>query len=210
MRSELHGLYAVTPDTSDTARLLAMADAALQGGCRWMQYRDKISSPAERQGRAATLATLCRRHGAQLIINDDIGLAIKVDAAGVHLGRDDGDIASARRRLGPGKIIGASCYGDFASAIDAAAAGADYAAFGAVFPSPTKPEATNVPLALFTRAQAELPIPTCAIGGITLGNAADVIRAGAALTAVITDLFDAADIAARATAYRHLFEELAP
>lgn len=207
MLPELRGLYAITPDQPDTARLLADCAAALTGGCRWLQYRDKISSVDERLARAHQLAALCRQHGAVLIINDDVELALAAGAAGVHLGRDDGDIAAARGKLGNAFIIGASCYGDFALAQAAESAGADYVAFGAVFPSPTKPQAPLAPLELFGYAHNKLALNTCAIGGITLDNAPSVIAAGADLIAVITDLFAAPDIAGRAAAYQRLFED---
>ncbi len=204
---ELRGLYAITPDTPDTASLIDRVEAALKGGCRWVQYRDKLSTRETRISRAHALATLCRLHNAGLIINDDVDLAIAVDAAGVHIGRDDGDIASARRRIGDKKLIGVSCYADFDAASAAADAGAGYIAFGAVFASPTKPEAVTAPLELFARAREQLTVPACAIGGITLDNATLAIDAGARLLAVITDLFSAPDIAQRAAAYQRLFEE---
>lgn len=205
--AEMRGLYAITPDEPDASRLLSMVEAALAGGCRWLQYRDKISSPEERLARGAALAALCRRSGAALIVNDDIGLARAVSAAGVHLGRDDGSLAKARAALGPDAIVGASCYADLEAARRAAAAGADYVAFGAVYPSPTKPAASKAPIELFARCRTEMNVPVCAIGGITLANGLPLIAAGASLLAVITDLFSAPDIAARSAAYRHLFEE---
>lgn len=206
MRPELRGLYAITPDEADDSRLFDLADAALAGGCKWLQYRDKIADEAQRRQHAERLAALCRAHGAALIVNDDIDLALAVDAAGVHLGRDDGDLAAARARLGD-RLLGVSCYDDFALAQAAVAAGADYVAFGAVYPSATKPNAVRAPLALFARAAAELPAPACAIGGITLANAAPVVAAGATLIAVITDLFAAPDVRARAAALQALFKE---
>lgn len=204
---EMRGLYAITPDEPDTQHLLAAVDAALAGGCRWLQYRDKVSPGAVRRERADALQAMCLRYGAALIINDDVDLARAVGAAGVHLGRDDGDPAAARALLGAGKIIGASCYDDFETARRAVAAGASYVAFGAVCPSPTKPAAVRAPIELFARARTELDVPVCAIGGITLAHAAPLIAAGADLLAVITDLFSAPDIAARAAAYQHLFKE---
>lgn len=206
MPPELRGLYAITPDEADDARLFDLAGSTLAGGCKWLQYRDKIADKAGRRQRAAQLAALCRAHGAGLIVNDDIDLALAVDAAGVHLGRDDGDLAAARARLGD-RLLGVSCYDDFALAQAAVAAGADYVAFGAVYPSSTKPNAVRAPLALFARAAAELPVPACAIGGITLATAAPVVAAGAALIAVITDLFAAPDVRARAAALQALFKE---
>lgn len=204
------GLYAITPDQADGSRLLAAAAAVLDGGCRWLQYRDKISPATERARRARALAAACRLRGAHLIINDDIELAAAVGAAGVHLGRDDGAPDAARERLGSGTIVGVSCYADFARARAAAAAGADYVAFGAVYASPTKPAAERAPLELFARCRAELAIPACAIGGITLATTPPLIAAGAHLVAVISDLFSAPDIAAQAAAYQRLFEEPQP
>ncbi|MGE5471673.1 MAG: thiamine phosphate synthase [Bacteroidota bacterium] len=207
MAAKLRGLYAITPEQADGSRLLAEVEAALAGGCRLLQYRDKLSAMPERVRRAHALRDLTRRFAARLLINDDLALARLVDADGVHLGADDGNLLAARAILGPGKILGASCYADFAAAERASAAGADYVAFGAVHPSPTKPQAARATPELFTRARAELPVPSCAIGGITLAGAPALIAAGADLLAVITDLFSAPDIAARAAAYQHLFEE---
>lgn len=205
---ELRGLYAITPERENAADLLHDAGAVLAGGCRLLQYRDKQSDAAERRARGAALKILCEQAGAALIINDDLVLATSLGAHGVHLGRDDGDLAAARDVLGKGAIIGASCYADFALAKAAAKAGADYVAFGAVFSSPTKPEAASASLDLFRCCRAELAVPACAIGGITINNAQTVLAAGADLLAVITDLFAATDIAARAAAYQSLFKEL--
>lgn len=206
----MRGLYAITPEAAEAAPLLAGVEAALCGGCRLLQFRDKASPMTERVARARALRALTRRHGARLIVNDDLALAALVDADGVHLGGSDGDLRAARAILGPDKILGASCYADFAAARAAAAAGVDYVAFGAVYPSPTKPEAVRAPLALFAQARQELPAACCAIGGITLDNAPPLIAAGADLLAVITDLFSAPDIAARAAQYQRLFEDTTP
>lgn len=209
----LTGLYAITPDGLDTPLLLAAVEAALSGGCRWLQYRNKVADASQKRQQAEQLQTLCNAHGAGLIINDDPSLALAVGAAGVHLGREDGALAAARQLLGPGAILGASCYQDFALARRAVAEGASYVAFGAVHPSPTKPQAARAPLALFEQARTELPVPACAIGGITLDNVAPVIQAGAQLVAVISDLFQIPGapqaIAARAAAYQRLFEDFA-
>lgn len=140
-----------------------------------------------------------------LVINDDLALALAVGADGVHLGRDDGDPAEARRALGPGRILGVSCYDEWARAEVGAAAGVDYLAFGAVYPSPTKPHAPRAGLELLVRAKRELGLPVVAIGGITLDNAPPLIAAGASLLAVISDVFSAPDPAARAAAYAGLF-----
>ena len=207
MGHKLRGLYAITPEQADGARLLREVEAALGGGCRIVQYRDKLSAMPERVARARALRELTRRHGAKLLINDDLALALLVDADGVHLGKDDGNLMAARAMLGPERILGASCYADFSAAQAASAAGVDYVAFGAVYPSPTKPNAPLAGTDLFFDAKIRFTVGTCAIGGITLANAPPLIAAGADLLAVITDLFSAPDIAARAAAYQHLFEE---
>ena len=205
--ARLRGLYAVTPERADGGALLADVEAALAGGCRVVQLRDKLSPMAERLARARALRAATLRHGALLLINDDLALCRLVDADGVHLGRDDGDLALARRLLGPEKILGASCYADLARAQAAEQAGADYVAFGAAFPSPTKPAAANATVDLFFQAKTALTVKVCAIGGITAANAPTLLAAGVDLLAVITDLFSAPDIAARAAAYQRLFEE---
>lgn len=207
MGHKLRGLYAITPEYEDGARLLSEVEAALAGGCRIVQYRDKISAMPECVARARALGELTRRHNAKLLINDDLALAVLVEADGVHLGKDDGNLMAARAILGPNRILGASCYADFAAAQAAEAAGVDYVAFGAVYPSPTKPNAPFAASDLFFAPNFRLTVATCAIGGITLANAPPLIAAGADLLAVITDLFSAPDIAARAAAYQTLFEK---
>jgi thiamine-phosphate pyrophosphorylase len=197
----MRGLYAITPDFAELEPLLRKVEQALKAGVALLQYRNKIISKDKRLLQAKELAPLARGYGVPLIINDDVEIAAAVGANGVHLGREDGDLAAARAKL-PGRILGASCYDDLDKARAAVRAGANYVAFGSVFPSPTKPQAVKAPLSLFA---ANLGVPLCAIGGITLANAPALIAAGADLLAVITDLFDAPDIAARAAQYRKLF-----
>lgn len=203
----LHGLYAITPEQADASRLLADVAAVLAGGGRIVQYRDKQSTMPERVARARALRALTRQHGACLIINDDLALARLVDADGVHLGGDDGCLAAARAILGPDKLLGASCYGELERARAAVRAGADYVAFGAVYPSSVKPDAPRATVDLFAAAKTEFTVATCAIGGITLDNAPPLLAAGADLLAVISDLFSAPDIAARAGQYQQLFAQ---
>lgn len=190
----MRGLYAITPEGPG---LITKVRAALEGGIALLQYRNKHGT----LGEAKEIARLARERGVPLIINDDIDLALRVGADGAHLGRDDGDFSIARKKM-KGGILGASCYDRIELAQAAVAAGADYVAFGSVFASPTKPRAVRAPLSLFKN---NLGVPLCAIGGVTLANAPQVIAAGADLLAVISDLFDAPDIAARARAYGKLF-----
>ncbi len=203
----LRGLYAITPEDADSERLVARVRAALEGGepAGWaaLQYRSKLAAPALRRAQARRLAELARARAIPFIVNDDLDLALEVGADGIHLGREDCALAAARGRLA-GKLLGASCYDSLDLARAAVAAGADYVAFGSVFPSATKPDAVRAPLALF-RAAAALGVPLVAIGGVRLENAAEVLRAGAHAVAVLSDLFDAEDIGARARAFTRLF-----
>jgi thiamine-phosphate pyrophosphorylase len=191
---KLRGLYAITPECADA---LDKVRQALEGGIALLQYRRKRRDLHE----AREISALARRYQVPLIVNDDVELALELDAAGAHLGRDDGDLALARKRLA-GRILGASCYNDAALARRAVESGADYVAFGSVFVSPTKPDAARAPLALFA---FDAGVPLCAIGGVTIENAPQLLDAGADLLAVLSDLFDAPDIAARAAQYRKLF-----
>jgi thiamine-phosphate pyrophosphorylase len=197
MNRKISGLYAVTPDQTSTELLLEKVRLAISGGASAVQYRNKRAPAPLQLRQAEALASLTRTSGALFIVNDSIELARAVDADGVHLGRDDGDIASARAQL-PDKIIGISCYNELQRAELAARQGADYVAFGAAFPSSTKPNGTRAPLALYRQAAGRLAIPVVAIGGIDAHNARELVDAGVAAVAVISALFDAEDVAAAA------------
>ncbi|MFK3649659.1 thiamine phosphate synthase [Lysobacter enzymogenes] len=200
------GLYAITPDEADTARLLARTASVLDAGAAWLQYRNKPADAALRRDQALALLPLCRARGVPLIVNDDWRLAAQIGADGAHLGEDDGELAAARAALGPAAILGASCYDDIALARAAAAGGASYVAFGAFFPSPTKPRARRAAPELLVQA-GPLGLPRVAIGGITPDNARSLVRAGADLVAVISGVFDAPDPAAAVRAYLSSFED---
>jgi thiamine-phosphate pyrophosphorylase len=205
MQRAVAGLYAITHEDADTKRLVHKAQAALSGGAGLLQYRNKSGDLTLKHDQAQALLALCRSAGALLIVNDDLDLALAIGADGVHLGRDDGDIAAARARLGPHMLLGVSCYDRLELADAAVAAGADHVAFGSVFASPTKPGAVRAPLELFTRARARLAVPIVAIGGITAENAGAVIDAGADAVAVISAIFNVDDITAAAAAFHDLF-----
>ncbi|MGB9128225.1 MAG: thiamine phosphate synthase [Thiobacillus sp.] len=200
------GIYAITPETAETERLLTQVEAALLGGVAAVQYRDKSGDVARRHEQASELAALCRQFRVPLIVNDDLRLADLCDADGVHLGRDDSSLREARIILGTGKFIGASCYQSLELAQAAQAGGADYVAFGSFFPSPTKPAAPRADLALLREAARTLRVPIVAIGGITLANAPSLLDAGADSLAVLSALFDAPDIRASARDLNQLFE----
>lgn len=198
------GLYAITDSALLAGRLRASVHAALQGGARVVQYRDKSTDRAQRLDDVLMLLPLCRQHGVPLLINDDVELAVATGADGVHLGRGDATLVAARARLGPQAIIGATCHDSLDFAAEAASHGASYLAFGAMYPSATKPGAATARLATLTAAR-RFGLPVVAIGGISSDNAAPVIAAGADNVAVISDLWTAPDIAARAREFSRLF-----
>lgn len=204
-REMLRGLYTITPDDMLLPRLSAMVSMVLRGGGRLVQYRNKTAPPPLRRAQAAELLRICRAAGALLIVNDDLPLALEIGADGVHLGGDDGDAAAARAVLGPERILGVSCYADLDRVAAAARAGADYVGVGSVYASGTKPHAARASLDLLGEAKRRFDLPVAAIGGITLENAPAAITAGADMVALITDLFDAMDISARAEAFQNLF-----
>lgn len=203
--AQLTGLYAITDSQLLPGdKLIAGVTAAIAGGAQIIQYREKSTDQTRRMHEATQLRQLCHRHGITLIINDDVALAAEIGADGVHLGRDDGAIESARQQL-PNGIIGVSCYNDWPRAEMAQAAGADYVAFGAFYPSSTKPNAVTADTSLLTRAHQTLEIPVVAIGGITAENGATLIDAGADMLAVVQGIFGQPNIGHAAKQYAQLF-----
>ena len=204
---QINGLYAITPDEADTDLLVAKVEAALQGGISLLQYRNKQASHKLQTQQARAILLLCRQYQVPLIINDSVKLFLTLDADGVHIGADDGNIAEVRARIGADKVLGASCYNRFDLALSAQQAGATYVAFGACYASSTKPHAPVADLDLFKQAKAQLHIPAVAIGGIALTNAPSVIQAGADSIAVINAIFNADDVKLAAQHFAHLFKE---
>ena len=197
------GLYLITPDDPDPSQLFARTRPLLAfASC--LQLRNKAMDADALRVAGIALRSACKDAGVPLLINDDAALAAELGADGVHLGEHDGDVASARRLLGDDAIIGASCYDDIERARRLAAEGASYLAFGAFFPSPTKPKARRASLQLL-RDSTHLGLPRVAIGGITPDNAPSLVDAGADLVAVISGVFDAPDPVAAARAYLSLF-----
>lgn len=193
--SRLSGLYAITDETlTGPENFARQVELALKGEARIIQYRDKSTDAGRRLQQASTLKSLCDQYSALLIINDDIELAARVQADGVHLGEADHSITQARTRLGEAAIIGQSCYNQLDLALQAQAKGADYVAFGAFFSSATKPHARHASIELLSQAKTRLTIPVCTIGGIDENNAASLIDAGADMVAVINGLFAQPDI----------------
>ncbi len=205
--SSLRGLYAISDSqlTPGDAMLPAML-SAIRGGAHLVQYRDKSSDRAECAHLARRLQQLCHEHEVPLIINDDVELAIAVNADGVHLGNQDMSVDQARAQMGPHAIIGASCHDSLDVAVTAVRAGADYVAFGSFFDSPTKPQAVRAPVSLLQSARSTIHVPICAIGGITPDNGLELIKAGAHMLAVISGIFAQPDITAAARRYAQLFD----
>ncbi len=201
----MRGLYLVTPNWDDTDKLLDCTRAALHAGAAMVQYRHKQASATLRREQAAALQSLCRRYGRPLVINDHLSLCLTLDADGVHLGGTDEAVRHARSVLGPGKIVGASCYGDLALAHAAARDGASYVAFGGFYPSPVKKYSFVTEPALLVRARAELALPIVVIGGMTPANAAPLVARGADMVAAITSVYAAPQPGEAAAGFDALF-----
>lgn len=197
------GLYAITQTANKSGdAIINEVAAAIRGGAVIVQYRDK--NPTDALFIARELVSICHQHNVPLLINDDIELAKQSGADGVHLGREDGVVAQARKQLGNDAIIGVSCYNFVAQALAAQEQGATYAAFGRFFPSASKPLAAPADIETLRLAKRVLTIPIVAIGGILPANGAPLLAAGADLLAVIGGVFDhQPELSARA--YQSLF-----
>ncbi|WP_034348343.1 thiamine phosphate synthase [Noviherbaspirillum massiliense] len=201
----MKGLYIVTPDWDDTTRLLEVTEAALRGGAALVQYRHKTASPQLREEQARQLQALCRRHGRPFIINDFVDLCLALNADGIHVGGTDVPVADVRAAVGPGKIVGASCYGSLELARDAHSAGASYVAFGGFYPSRVKKYEVATQPEIVTRARAEIPLPNVVIGGMTHENAAPLVALGADMVAVISSVYMVDEPEAAARRFAQMF-----
>jgi len=190
----LSGLYAITDQHLMSGDVLfSKVEAALRGGCRMLQYRHKQASDKLKRSEAQQLRELCWQYQASLIINDDLELALAVQADGVHIGQTDIPLRRVRRQVGQQLLIGVSCHNSLELAQEAQQEGASYVAFGRFFTSHTKPQAPAAELEILQHAKQQLQTPIVAIGGITRDNAPLAIRQGADMVAVIHDLFSAQD-----------------
>lgn len=201
----MRGLYLVTPDWDDTSRLVEVTRRALEGGAALVQYRNKTASEALRLEQASALLALCRQFDTPLLINDHVALCMRLDADGVHVGGTDAPVAAVRAALGPGKIVGASCYGRFELAEAAQAAGASYVAFGGFYPSRVKVYEVSTPPDIVARAKAALSVPVVVIGGMTVENARPLVELGADMVAAISSVAGAADPYGAAREFVELF-----
>ena len=205
MKIDMMGLYLVTPDWDDTARLLEVTGRALEAGAALVQYRNKTASEALRREQAAALLALCRQHDRPLVINDHVDLCLQLGADGVHVGGLDAPVAAVRAALGPDKIVGASCYGQLALARSAQDAGASYVAFGGFYPSRVKVYEVSTPPAIVARARAALTVPVVVIGGMTVEGARPLVGLGADMVAAISSVYGAVDPHAAAGEFAGLF-----
>jgi len=201
----IKGLYAITPDLADLNTLIQKTKLAIEGGAFMVQYRSKIHDRDVKMQQCAAILRICREYDIPCIVNDDVEICRVLKADGVHLGENDDNIAEVRAILGEDSIIGSSCYDQLNRAKQAQKEGASYVAFGAVFPTPTKPNAPRATLELLREAKSEIQIPIVAIGGITMNNAHDVIETGVDAIAVITSLYESNSIKETAETFNTMF-----
>lgn len=187
-------IYALSDDAlSPDDVILDHAEQILKSGVKFYQYRTKKHPKNEKIARE--LLSLCKNFQATFIVNDDVGFAKRIGTNAVHIGKDDGSLAYAREILGKNALIGVSCYDDISLAIKAQEQGADYVAFGAVFPSKTKLDTVQVGLETLKKAKQILSIPVCAIGGINSSNIAEISKLQIDYIAVVRALYEPFDIA---------------
>ena len=194
-KARIKGLYLITDEAVWGKRHLDIAAAALEGGARILQLRDKTKTDAELYPIALEMAALCRRYDAVFILDDRADLAVACDADGVHVGKYDLPLVAARRVVGPEKIVGVSCYGNVEAAVRAAQEGADYVAVGAIYPTRTK-EAAVTGLGIIREVKARVDVPVVAIGGIEADNLAEVMGAGADSASLVAGVAAAQDMVA--------------
>lgn len=203
---KLNGLYVITDSNlipTGLEALISAVEEALRGGARIVQYRNKTAPYDQQLVEAKALRSLSLKYGATFLINDSLELCLASDADGIHIGQSDGSIKAIRERLGS-RVLGVTCHNSIALANRAIDQGADYCAFGAMFPSPTKPQAKPCSLATLQEA-SKLPVPICAIGGINTENALKVRDHGANMLAVISGVFGQPSVRASAKAFASFF-----
>ncbi len=202
----LKGLYIVTPDWDDTDKLLDITEKALKGGAALVQYRHKTAGPEQRREQAKALQALCKRYDVPFIINDYVDLCLELDADGIHVGATDESVAGVRAKVGPDKIVGASCYGEMDLVFQATKEGASYVAFGGFYPSRIKQYEVTTPVSIVGDAKKALPdMPSCAIGGITLENAVPLVEQGVDMISVISSVYMVDDPEAAAHAFADMY-----
>jgi thiamine-phosphate pyrophosphorylase len=203
----MKGLYLVTPNWDDTDKLVDATEQALRAGAAMVQYRHKEASAELRREQAGSLLALCRRYQRPFIVNDHLDLCLELGADGVHVGGTDASVAEARKALGVGRIVGASCYGDRELALTASANGASYVAFGGFYPSKVKQYPVTTPADIVSWAKAEIALPCIVIGGMTAEKAAPLVARGADMVAAISSVYGAPAIDAATQEFARLFAQ---
>lgn len=206
------GLYIITDHSLPDQQIINTTQTALRAGANVVQLRHKASDAVQSEPQSRTLSlaqellSLCQHYQVPLIINDDPQLAAQTGADGVHLGKDDADITSAREQLGEQAIIGVSCYNSLKLALQAQKLGADYIAFGRFFSSVSKPDATPADIQLLSQARCQINIPIVAIGGITPENADQLLDAGTDFIAVIQGIYGHSNPSLATRNYLNVFD----
>lgn len=201
----MKGLYLVTPDWDNTQQLLEISELALRGGAALLQYRHKTADAALRREQAECLQALCRTYAVPFVINDHLDLCIALDADGIHVGGTDMSVAEVRSKVGPQKIVGASCYGSMDLARAAHRAGASYVAFGGFYPSRVKKYEVSTQPSIVAESKAEIALPVVVIGGMTRDNAVPLVAQGADMVAAISSVYQAGNPQSAARGFADLF-----
>ena len=201
-----NGLYAITDCMRlDSLSVYEKTEKILSKGIALLQYRNKSKTGNSYIDTAKSIQSLCKKYSVPLIINDDVDLAIRIQAEGVHIGQNDMDCRKARIMLGPDKIVGVSCYNNLDTAMQAQAAGASYVAFGAFYFTNTKKDTVQADPDILLRAKKQLSLPVTAIGGITPDNGRTLVNLGADYLAVSNGLYQADDLDKALQKYLELF-----
>lgn len=207
MREKLHGLYVITDDVlTPPQTIVSQVEESLRGGAKVVQLRDKKSAIQNVKETAQELQELCRSYDALFVLNDAVDLAVAMELDGLHVGRSDHHRIKEIRRAFKG-VLGISCYGDVAFALEMQNLGADYVAFGSFFTSPTKPTSNVVPLETLQIAKERLEIPVCAIGGINTHNIREVTSYKPDIISLISDIWKSDNIEQKCAWYREVLEE---
>ena len=188
-------LYAVTDRhwLKEGELLDTPVEQTLRGGTTFLQIREKDLEDAEFEEEALRLQKLCRKYGVPFIVNDNVELALRINADGIHVGQEDMEAGRVREMLGPDRILGVSAQ-TVEDALRAEAAGADYLGVGAVFPTGSKDDAVEVSKETLKAICEAVSIPVVAIGGITYENVSELAETGIAGISVISAIFGQEDV----------------
>lgn len=201
----MRGYYFITEARLSRAGNVSDVASAVAAGVRVVQYREKQGRTRDLVAEARQMRELCRH--TLFLVNDRVDVALEVGADGVHLGQEDLPCPEARQILGPGKIIGVTVR-TVAEALAGQAGGADYLGVSPIFATATKDDAgAPTGVALLAEIRRRVSLPLIAIGGITLANAPEVIRAGADGVGAISAVVTRADVRAEIEKFQRLFRQ---